>query len=195
MIYAVMAEETGFIKFGYTANITKRISQMQTGCPFTLTLLTSCKGNKAAESWIHWRLCKAQAFQRGEWFKDCPEAQAIIEEMKANALKAEPVNTQGLRLEQRHKRLGAALALSDRKAGEWAQVSKRKESSPQPSFSSRAREEVAQEEAVQPILVELMRGWVGLQDAATRQCLISLKNQYAVSADSSVIVEESRVSA
>jgi hypothetical protein len=116
VIYAIEAMGTGFIKFGYTKdNVNRRLGSLQTGCPADLRLLAWCEGDMAAECWIHWRLSKAKAFQRGEWFKDGPEAQKIIQEMIEDNLQPELVPTGTMTVaRQRHKRLGAALAASPR---------------------------------------------------------------------------------
>jgi hypothetical protein len=119
MIYAIRALGTNYIKFGYTNNVAKRLSTMQTGCPVDLMLLASCSGDRKTEAWLHLRLLRAKAFQRGEWFNDCEEARQIIEEMKQHALKPELVSSADMALTQRHHRLGAVLALSQRKSRQW----------------------------------------------------------------------------
>jgi hypothetical protein len=74
MIYAIEADR--FIKFGRAANVGKRLAELETGCPFDLTILAAADWPNGAETAIHRLLANHR--QRGEWFKDCPEARQII---------------------------------------------------------------------------------------------------------------------
>ena len=122
MIYAVKAIGTSFIKFGYTSKDPKyRLSELQIGSPFHLELVAVCRGDQKAETWIHWRLFRAKAHHRGEWFNDCEEARIIIEEMKAEAIKSDCVPSDQVKIaESKRRRLGTVLNFATRKAGEWA---------------------------------------------------------------------------
>lgn len=202
MIYAVHAEGTEFIKFGYTADISmrRRISTMQTGCPFTLVLLAFCRGDEKTESWLHWRLVGAKAFQRGEWFKDCPEARTIIQEMQEDSLKPKLVNSSLMEVEQqRPKRLASALEVASRKSGEWRLERKKEKEQPATAAFHPAP-------ARHPDVFELagMARWVEIQGdfASAYSALIAASakeqkpqsNQDRGFADSSIRVEECAVS-
>ena len=117
MIYAIRAVGTEFVKFGIAANVDRRLRHLQTGCPLELELVASCWGGRLEEMTIHMRLVRAKAYHRGEWFRMCPEAEKIIEEMRAHKLVARPdANANVLRLEHRHKRLGAVLEFARKSA-------------------------------------------------------------------------------
>jgi hypothetical protein len=103
MIYAVSVGE--YIKFGYTRNVQKRVQILQTGSPYKLVLLVTCPGNLSVEASIHQRLLKANALVRGEWFKNCPEAQQIIQEMKNNTISDDYATKAELMHANRHIRL------------------------------------------------------------------------------------------
>jgi hypothetical protein len=117
LIYAIRAVGTKYIKFGVAANIKQRIDLMQTGCPFLLVLVASCPGDKEAETSIHVRLLRAEAHHRGEWFKDCPEAQLILQEMRQRNLITIPAQTNELRIANRRIRLKGSV--EPRKQGGW----------------------------------------------------------------------------
>ena len=87
MIYAIRAEGTQFIKFGYVKDedkkgVAKRISLLQTGSPYKLKAIAWAPGGIDEERKIHYRLKRAGLFARGEWFKDGKEAQQVIWEMR-----------------------------------------------------------------------------------------------------------------
>ena len=71
MIYFIKSE-SGHIKIGYADVNTKlRKNNLQTGCPFKLTLLKTVGGDKEQERAIH-EMFKKNKF-RGEWFSITPE--------------------------------------------------------------------------------------------------------------------------
>jgi hypothetical protein len=117
LIYAIRAEGTEYIKFGVAADIKQRIDLMQTGCPFRLVLVASCPGGKGEETSVHVRLLRAKAHHRGEWFKDCPEAQAIIQEMRERTLLTKPAQPNELLIANRRIRLKGAI--EERQRGGW----------------------------------------------------------------------------
>lgn len=73
VIYFIQAgNKKGPIKIGYTKDISKRLTELQVGCPFTLNLLfffpaKSKKHAQKMESWFHNRWFRRHI--RGEWFK------------------------------------------------------------------------------------------------------------------------------
>lgn len=109
MIYAIRAAGTDFIKFGSAADVQQRLSTLQTGCPLELEIVAICHGSTPEEAYIHHVLMtKAKAHQRGEWFKDCPEVQAIIKDMQNSRLKAEPAPTHLIHMANRRLRIPVA---------------------------------------------------------------------------------------
>ena len=66
MIYFIQCGENGPIKIGQTGDVEKRISQLQTGCPYELKLLWTYHGNSWKEEEVHEAL-EAENI-RGEWF-------------------------------------------------------------------------------------------------------------------------------
>jgi hypothetical protein len=72
------------IKFGYTVDITKRLSSLQTGSPLQLGLLAADAGTRGNERFIH----KALASYRthGEWFKRTDLVMSLVEAMSAKQL-------------------------------------------------------------------------------------------------------------
>lgn len=71
-VYLIRAGDSkGPIKIGKAIDVDKRISELQTGCPFTLSLITKipCDSEKEAfflEKWLHDRF--RRQWIRGEWF-------------------------------------------------------------------------------------------------------------------------------
>lgn len=121
MIYAIRAVGTNFIKIGYTSKSPlERVRELQTGCPLDLELVACCQGKKTMETWLHWRLLKAKAHHRGEWFTDCDEMRKIVAEIKDDELKPEASPTDMVQIESLNRhRLSKVIALSQRKAGGW----------------------------------------------------------------------------
>ena len=118
MIYAIRAVGTDYIKFGYAkGSVERRLRTLQTGCPLPLEVVAVAKGDHCTETWIHWRLFKAKAHHRGEWFKDCDEVKKIIFEMMSEDLKPDGVPSSQLHIT--NKRLKNVIDFSDRKAGGW----------------------------------------------------------------------------
>ena len=76
MIYFVRAEATPYVKIGYVKTaktkvstsraINKRISELQVGCPYELTLLRTADGELAEETALHNKYSTRKV--RGEWF-------------------------------------------------------------------------------------------------------------------------------
>jgi hypothetical protein len=118
VIYAIRAVGTEYIKFGYVrGSVERRLGHLQTGCPLSLEVVATCQGDRQTETWIHWRLFKAKAHHRGEWFKDCDEVKKILFEMLAEDVKPEGVPSSQLHIT--NKRLKNVIDLASRKAGGW----------------------------------------------------------------------------
>lgn len=57
-----------FIKVGWVKNDPRRrLSELQTGCPYKLKLIACAPGSPADERWAHSQLSRFRA--RGEWFQ------------------------------------------------------------------------------------------------------------------------------
>jgi len=67
MIYFIRAEETPYIKIGYTEDLYRRMIKMQADCPVKLLVLKTIEGDKNYEKDIHKKF--AAFHYRGEWFK------------------------------------------------------------------------------------------------------------------------------
>jgi hypothetical protein len=73
-VYFVMCCE--FLKIGVATDVGDRISALQVGCPFPLTLLGTIRGGVRAETALHAALRAYHA--RGEWFSSPPLVRKAI---------------------------------------------------------------------------------------------------------------------
>ena len=80
MIYAVRALETPYIKFGIARGIERRLTTMQTGCPYELRAVAFADWPNQAERQIH-AFLKADRV-RGEWFKQGKDADTVIDALR-----------------------------------------------------------------------------------------------------------------
>lgn len=70
MIYFLECVEAGAVKIGYARNeLSKRIRQLQCGCPFELRFVGAINGTKADEANIHRAIGVLHGGVRGEWFR------------------------------------------------------------------------------------------------------------------------------
>jgi hypothetical protein len=90
-VYFIQAGENGPIKIGWSENPEMRLAQLQGAHHEDLSLLLTVNGDKALEGRLHFRL--EQHRLRGEWFADCDEVRAAMEEV------ATPRRTRPLGLE------------------------------------------------------------------------------------------------
>lgn len=112
MIYAIRVVGTEYVKFGFTKdkNPRNRVDAMQTGCPFELKLVAFGPGDRVAEQWIHLRLKRIRAHHRGEWFKQCPEVEKIIWEIREiSEGRIEPANNELVAYLPERKKTGERL--------------------------------------------------------------------------------------
>jgi hypothetical protein len=65
-VYFVYAEALGLMKIGVSANIKRRLRQIQTTCPARLTVFQVCEGCAGVEHEFH--LAFAHLRSHGEWF-------------------------------------------------------------------------------------------------------------------------------
>ena len=71
MIYFIQNTETKHIKIGYSNNVRKRLSEIQTTSPYELAILTICEGGIEVEKELHDKFNKS--YIRGEWFSPSEE--------------------------------------------------------------------------------------------------------------------------
>jgi len=56
-----------FLKIGYATDIGKRIRELQTGCPYPISLVASIQGDRTAEGCLHRQFKSLRV--NGEWFR------------------------------------------------------------------------------------------------------------------------------
>jgi hypothetical protein len=79
-LYIVQMAVTGDIKIGRTKNISRRMVELQTGCPHTLRLLLLGTGLGSREHSLHHRLRHHRTrHQRSEWFREGALADLPVE--------------------------------------------------------------------------------------------------------------------
>lgn len=84
VVYFLQAEGIPFVKIGHsTISATRRMANLQTGCPMPLKVLADCPGDIETEQRIHHRFSHLR--ERGEWFRLEPELQDFIDRLKADA--------------------------------------------------------------------------------------------------------------
>ncbi len=66
------------IKIGFSVDVDKRISEVQTGCPWRVVVLAKVEGGAAKERSMHERFAKDRIRTDGEWFHPSPELIAFI---------------------------------------------------------------------------------------------------------------------
>ena len=120
MIYAIRAVGTDYIKFGYTdkASAHSRLRELQTGCPFDLSIEASCRGGRALETWVHTRLRKAGLERRNEWFIYGQQAKELVDLMNQDKL---GMLERAQSISPTHRRLGAALKYAEQIASKVPQ--------------------------------------------------------------------------
>lgn len=74
--YIYFAQAGEFVKIGTAKDVAKRIRELQTGCPFRVSLLQVIPGGAKTERLIHSRLSHLHV--RGEWYTDTPELRQTI---------------------------------------------------------------------------------------------------------------------
>lgn len=75
-IYFAQTGVGGPIKIGITVYPPKRIGELQTGCPWPITLLGVRAGEPHHENWLHKRFSKSR--MTGEWFECSEELLSFI---------------------------------------------------------------------------------------------------------------------
>jgi len=66
-VYFIEASESGFLKIGWAKDPVKRLRELQTGCPYELTILGQCPGSLEDEAAFHRTYADLRV--RGEWFR------------------------------------------------------------------------------------------------------------------------------
>lgn len=67
-VYFATTEGAPFVKVGWAKDPTKRLGELQTGCPFRLTLAATTPGSMADEFSLHRRFAALRIRPDGEWF-------------------------------------------------------------------------------------------------------------------------------
>ena len=83
MIYAIQAGDGGPIKFGVAHSPSRRLQELQTGCPQRLKLIAYADVHKSLEKLIH-RYCR-EANIGGEWFSPTSKVMEMVEVIKRQA--------------------------------------------------------------------------------------------------------------
>jgi hypothetical protein len=78
-VYFITARELGFVKIGFTAgDPTGRKGKIQVDCPCIVRVEALLEGDLATEARFHERFAAHRHI--GEWFRICPEIEAVISE-------------------------------------------------------------------------------------------------------------------
>lgn len=67
VVYCIGNLEHSVCKIGYSQNVNKRLTELQTGCPFKLSILSVKEGGYAEEQVLHGKFRRYSL--HGEWFK------------------------------------------------------------------------------------------------------------------------------
>lgn len=79
-VYFLKAKSLGLIKIGFSGNVAKRVSSLQTSSPDDLLLMKIIKGGQKVEATLHQKFAKLRV--RGEWFSPDKELVDFITEAK-----------------------------------------------------------------------------------------------------------------
>jgi DNA-binding transcriptional regulator YiaG len=77
MIYFI--SHTEYIKIGYTADIVRRLTELQTSCPIKMSVLGLIEGEKSDEVALHERFSHLSS--HGEWFHYSSEIEDFINKL------------------------------------------------------------------------------------------------------------------
>lgn len=83
-VYLVRAAGTDFIKIGYAANPTRRISVLATSAPFPLVVLACRDGDRLLEGAMHRTLRNVRV--HGEWFQHWDECVSWFHDFDASVV-------------------------------------------------------------------------------------------------------------
>lgn len=75
-VYVLSAVGSGRVKVGFTTDLSKRIEDMSTGCPFDLEVMAFIGGGRLLEQTLHEALSLHHA--RREWFHDNDDVRNIV---------------------------------------------------------------------------------------------------------------------
>ena len=79
-VYFIGNYHFGFVKIGYSSCPERRLKQIQTGCPFNVSILGKMNGNAKKEKELHRKFQKNKT--KGEWFVISDEIKNLIESCK-----------------------------------------------------------------------------------------------------------------
>jgi len=93
-VYFVECPARGLIKIGFTADIRNRMRTLRTSATDAIRLIGSIEGTRRDEMALHARFMRRRKF--GEWFEDCPEIRAYIQEnLPVHAASGGPSSSSG----------------------------------------------------------------------------------------------------
>lgn len=97
-VYLITCRELGMVKIGVAFNPFVRLKTLQTAFPLDLTVEALIKGAHRREKELHQQFAAHRV--RGEWFRLCPEIEALID--KDNVPQRPRSEAQKRRLHQLH---------------------------------------------------------------------------------------------
>lgn len=77
VVYFVRAGE--FVKIGTATDAAKRLTELQTGCPYELSLAKTIPGSIKEEQHLHGRFAHLRSRPSGEWFHYRDDLRAFVE--------------------------------------------------------------------------------------------------------------------
>jgi hypothetical protein len=80
-LYAIRCGDA--IKFGIAIDVAARLISHQVSSPYKVELVAFCPALKRHEKEVHAELAAHRI--QGEWFRDCPEVQAMIDRIKSKS--------------------------------------------------------------------------------------------------------------
>lgn len=91
-VYFVQQQDTpdGLIKIGYSDNVPKRTTAIQTNAAAPVKVIATIDGGKETERLIHSKLEASRHF--GEWFKPTGEVLALIDDIKNVSAPTKPIS-------------------------------------------------------------------------------------------------------
>lgn len=88
-VYFIGNVDEGYVKIGYSNNPEKRVTGVQTGTPFVVSILAVFPGNRDTETILHDRFSHLRTRDRGEWFRIDDEIKLIVSICNQMALEPE----------------------------------------------------------------------------------------------------------
>ncbi len=83
-VYFIQSVIGGPIKIGAAVDVSRRLTALQTGCPFRLVVLATMPGDLIVEQRLHIEF--SSSIEHGEWFRPSADLCALIEQLGGSAL-------------------------------------------------------------------------------------------------------------